>query len=122
MNVYPQKVIDAFFQAFYHERIEIAKGVGKTYNRQLDTSLLTFWFSVIDFYGGIYYVGKKNKKETYRSAPPNLKLAHKESFKLFIEDFFPSPENKLGEFLYTIFRSGLVHQLSPKKAGLVWQS
>ncbi len=122
MNTNSQKVIDTFFQTFYHERIQIAREVGKLYHRQLDTSLLTFWFSVIDFYGGVYYVGKNNRKETYRDLPPNLKLAHKQSFKLFIEDFFPSPENKLGEFLYTVFRSGLVHQLSPKKAGLVWNS
>lgn len=118
MSTYSQKVIDTFFQTFYHERIQIAREVGKSYHRQLDTSLLTFWFSVIDFYGGLYYIGKTNTKKTYRTG--NLKLADKETFSLFIEDFFPSPENKLGEFLYTVFRSGLVHQLSPKKAGLVW--
>ncbi|MDH7463519.1 hypothetical protein QEG73_19620 [Chitinophagaceae bacterium 26-R-25] len=125
MNFYGQKVIDAFFQNFYHERIEIAKQVGKHYNKQLDISLLTFWFSVVDFYGGIYYIGKNNRKETYDRNPPNghnLKFAHKQSFIEFIKDFFPAPENELGEFLYTVFRSGIVHQLSPKKGELLWDS
>lgn len=123
MNIYSQKVIDAFFQTFYHERIEIAKQVGKSYNKQLDISLLNFWFSVIDFYGGIYYIGKKDRKETYDRKPSNghnLKFAHKKSFIKFIKDFFPTPENELGEFLYTVFRSGIVHQLSPKKGGIIW--
>jgi len=125
MNTYSQKVIDTFFQTFYHERIEIAKQVGMHYNNQFDISLLTFWFSVIDFYGGVYYIGKNNRKETFGSNPPNghnLKFAHKQSFIEFIKDFFPSPEKELGEFLYTVFRSGIVHQLSPKKGELLWDS
>lgn len=118
MNTYSQKVIDAFFQTFYHERIKIAKQVGKKYHKQLDTSLLTFWFSVIDFYGGLYYIGKNNSKKKYKHG--KLKLADKETFTLFIHDFFPEPENELGEFIYTVFRSGLVHQLSPKKGEILW--
>jgi hypothetical protein len=125
MNYHSQKVIDSFFQVFYHERIEIARKVGKSYNKQLDISLLTFWFSVIDFYGGIYYIGNHDKKETYDKKPPNghnLKFAHKQSFIEFIRDFFPTPENELGEFLYSIFRSGLVHQLSPKRGEILWEA
>ena len=118
MNNYSQKVIDSFFQTFYHERIEIAKQVGQHYYNQLDTSLLTFWFSVIDFYGGLYYIGRNNMKKSYRGG--RLKLADKETFSNFIYDFFPSPENELGEFIYTVFRSGLVHQLTPKKGGILW--
>lgn len=120
MDKNSQKVIDQFFQVFYDERIRIAKLVGKDYNKQLDIALLLFWFSVIDFYGGIYYVGVNDKTEKYKGG--RLKLAHKESFKKFINDFFPKPENELGEFIYSIFRSGLVHQLSPKKAGIIWDS
>ena len=120
MNNFSQKVIDAFFQTFYHERIEIAKQVGQHYYKQLDTSLLTFWFSVIDFYGGLYYIGKNNTKKTYRDG--RLKLADKETFTLFIHNFFPMPENELGEFIYTVFRSGLVHQLSPKKGEILWDA
>jgi len=125
MNYHSQKVIESFFQVFYHERIEIARKVGKNYNKQLDISLLTFWFSVIDFYGGIYYIGKNDTKETYDRKLPNgnnLKFAHKQSFIEFIQDFFPTPENELGEFLYSIFRSGLVHQLSPKKGEILWDA
>jgi len=118
MNYYSQKVIDSFLQTFYNERIQIAKEVGKHYHKQLDTSLLTFWFSVIDFYGGLYFIGKNNCKKTYRSG--GLKLAHKKSFTEFVHDFFPAPENELGEFLYTVFRSGPVHQLSPKKGEVIW--
>ena len=120
MDKYSQKVIDTFFQTFYDERIKIVKQVGQSYHNQLDISLLTFWFSVIDFYGGIYYIGKKDRKKTWGGT--NLKLADKKTFNLFIKDFFPSPENELGNFLYSVFRSGIVHQLSPKKAGLVWDS
>ncbi|HTE25355.1 hypothetical protein [Flavitalea sp.] len=115
-----QEVINTFFQSFYQERIQIAKEVGKHYHRQLDTALLTFWFSVLDFYGGIYYIGKNNQKQMYRGV--NLKLANKDSFKLFVCDFFPAPENELGEFLYTVFRSGLAHQLSPKKGEIIWDA
>ena len=120
MNNYSQKVIDSFFQTFYHERIEIAKHVGQHYHQQLDISLLTFWFSVVDFYGGLYFIGKKDIKKIYRNG--KLKLADKETFTNFIHDFFPSPENELGEFLHTVFRSGLVHQLSPKKGGIIWDT
>ena len=120
MNNYSEHVINNFFQTFYHERVEIVRTVGKQYYRQLDIALLTFWFSVIDFYGGIYYVGKHNKRETYRQT--NLKLAHKKAFIEFIEEFFPETENEFGELLYSVFRSGLVHQLSPKKGGLVWET
>lgn len=120
MNKFSQKVIDTFFQKFYHERIEIAKKVGQRYHKQLDTSLLTFWFSVVDFYGGLYFIGKKDTKKNYRDG--RLKLTDKETFTLFIHDFFPVPENELGEFIYTVFRSGLVHQLSPKKGEIIWDS
>lgn len=120
MNNFSQKVIDTFFQTFYHERIEIAKQVGQHYHKQLDTSLLTFWFSVIDFYGGLYFIGKNDAKKIYRDG--RLKLADKETFTLFVHDFFPVPENELGEFIYTVFRSGLVHQLSPKKGEILWDA
>ncbi|MBN8663803.1 MAG: hypothetical protein J0L83_04480 [Chitinophagales bacterium] len=120
MNQFSQKVIDTFFQTFYHERIEIAKQVGQHYHKQLDTSLLTFWFSVLDFYGGLYFIGKKDTKKTYRDG--RLKLADKATFTIFIHDFFPEPENELGEFIYTVFRSGLVHQLSPKKGEIIWDA
>lgn len=63
---YSQLVINQFFQTFYHERIEIARDVGKHYRNQLDVSLLLFWFSVIDFYGGIYRIGKNNQVQTYK--------------------------------------------------------
>lgn len=112
MHKFSKAVIEAFFQQFYDERIKIAKKVGSNYHKQLDTSLLSFWFSVIDFYGGIYFIGKNNKK-IYKNK--KLKLADKETFAKFILDFFPAPENELGDFLYSVFRSGLVHQLSPKK-------
>lgn len=121
---YSQKIADAFFQPFYLQRIEIARQLGRTHYAQLDIALLTFWFSVIDFYGGIYYIGIHNEKKTYDRRLPNgqnLKLAHGDSFKEFIHDFFPEPENELGEFIYSIFRSGIVHQLSPKKSSIVWE-
>ena len=76
MDYHSQKVIDAFFQTFYHERIEIAKDLGYHYHKQFDTSLLTFWFSVIDFYGGIYSIGKNDKKNYYGNKK-KLKLLSK---------------------------------------------
>lgn len=120
MNFHSKKVIDAFFQPFYNQRIENAKKAGKEIHIVFDVAISTFWFSVIDFYAGIYFVGKQSKKETYGGQ--NLKLAHKAAFILFIKDFFPEPENELGEFLYVVFRSGLVHQISPKKSGLIWDN
>jgi hypothetical protein len=120
MNTNSQKVIDTFFQNFYTERIEIVREVGKSCYKQLDLSLLTFWFSVVDFYGGLYYIGKNGSKKTYKDK--TLKLADKETFTLFIRDFFPKPENELGEFIYSVFRSGIVHQLSPKKGEILWEA
>ena len=58
MNTYSQKVIESFFQPFYNERIKLLYQVGHEQNRRIDLSLLLFWFSVIDFYGGIYHIGK----------------------------------------------------------------
>lgn len=119
MNIYSQKVIDAFFQPFYDERIKLMYNLGRKQNRQIDLSLLLFWFSVIDFYGGIYHVGK-NKKEKYKDG--RLKLSYSDSFKEFIEVFFPSPYHQVGQFIYKIFRSGIVHQISPKKGAIIWES
>jgi hypothetical protein len=111
MHKFSKAVIEAFFQQFYDERIKIAKKVGSNYHKQLDTSLLSFWFSVIDFYGGIYFIGKNNKK-IYKNK--KLKLADKETFAKFILDF-PAPENELGDFLYSVFRSGLISSTLSQK-------
>jgi hypothetical protein len=121
MGYYSQLVADQFFQLFYTERIEILKSVGRNYFRQIDTSILSFWFSVIDFYGGIYWVGINDRlMDQYDGQKRTLKLANKTTFSLFINDFFPQPENQLGDLLYSVFRSGLVHQLTPKKGAIVW--
>jgi hypothetical protein len=118
MNIYSQKVIDAFFQPFYDERIKLMYQLGKDQKGRLDLSLLLFWFSVIDFYGGIYHIGK-HKKEKYRDG--RLKLSYHASFKEYIEVFFPPPNNQVGQFIYKIFRSGIVHQISPKKGEIIWE-
>lgn len=117
MDNFSQKVIDSFFQPFYHDRIILFRQLGQHYSQLLDIPFLTFWFSVIDFYGGVYFIGNKNIKKTYRDG--KLKLTDKETFTNFVFDYFPSPENEMGEFIYTVFRSGLVHQLSPKKGGII---
>jgi hypothetical protein len=77
-----------------------------------------FWFSVIDFYGGIYHIGK-HKKEKYRDG--KLKLSYPASFREYIEVFFPPPNNQVGQFIYKIFRSVIVHQISPKKGEIIWE-
>lgn len=90
------------------------KELGDTFKGSIDTALTLFWFSVIDFYGGLYWVGKKD--ELKKSG-----IAHSDGFKLFIADFFPAEYKQYGDLIYTIFRSGMIHQVSPKKAGIHWK-
>jgi hypothetical protein len=116
---YCQKVIDQFFQKFYFDRINHVINANPVISRRLDLAILKFWCSVIDFYGGIHYIGKTNTPRVNRDG--SLKLAHGEAFRMFIEDYFPSPENKYGKLFYNIFRSGVVHQISPKKSGIHWE-
>lgn len=119
MNKNSEKVISQFFQPFYDERINQIKNYTDIHNRLLDIPIALFWFSVIDFYGGLYYVGLNNKVKLCRDG--SIKLASQESFEKFIEDFFPIPENRFGKLLYKVFRSGIVHQISPKSAGICFE-
>lgn len=119
MDLNSKRVILSFFQPFYESRIENVIQLGKEYRNEFDLGLLNFWFSVLDFYGGIYYIGS-GKSQYYNDG--NLKLTSSTSFSTFIKEFFPSPYNQLGKFIYTIYRSGIVHQISPKKGGIVWDN
>ena len=118
METFSQKVINQFFQGFYDKRVEIMYNLGKAHKGSLDLSMLLFWFSVIDFYGGIFYVGHNNT--TLKNWDGSFKLTNYKTFERFIYDFFPKPEKEYGKFIYQIFRSGVVHQLSPKKGGIMW--
>ena len=119
MNENGEKVLNQFFQPFYDHRINLIKNYDFVNNGLLDIPIALFWFSVIDFYGGLYSVGINNKVDRYRDG--SIKLATPESFEKFVEDFFPSPENRFGKFLYKVFRSGIVHQISPKHAGISYK-
>ena len=110
MTQYFEKVKNSFFQPFYITRIEKARSFGKENFGNFDLPLILFWFAVIDFYGGLYRIGIGKTK--------NRNIANKDGFKLFISTFFPSPYNECGEFIYNVFRNGIVHQISPKKAGI----
>lgn len=118
METFSRKVINQFFQEFYDTRVENMYNLGKAYKASLDLSMLLFWFSVIDFYGGINYVGHNNTK--LKNKDGSLKLTNYKTFENFIYDFFPEPEKEYGKFIYKIFRSGVVHQLSPKTGGIIW--
>lgn len=128
MDFYSQHVLDNFFQPFYDRRIENIRNMNFQSKVDLDLSVVTFWLSVIDFYGGLYYIGKHNEIEPlYKRKKKTtdltlLKLAHSKAFAEFVADFFPKSkmENELGPLLYSSFRSGIVHQLSPKKGVLTW--
>lgn len=119
MNKNSEKVISQFFQPFYDERINQIKNYTDVNNGLLDIPIALFWFSVIDFYGGLYSVGINDRVEHFKDG--TIKLASPESFEKYIEDFFPSPENRFGKFLYKVFRSGIVHQISPKNAGICFK-
>jgi hypothetical protein len=110
-------VISQFFQPFYHKRIERVYTSPTDQQKTFDIAIFKFWCSVIDLYGGIYYVGKTGQVQMQRGRQV---LATGESFSLFIKDFFPAPEMHYGKFIYSIFRSGIVHQLSPKRSGIHW--
>ncbi len=107
-------VISNFFQTFYEERIELVYKTPERMKQGYDLAILKFWSSVIDFYGGIYFVGKSGNIQRDRRG--NMTLATGNSFALFIKAFFPDPEKNYGRFIYSAFRSGAVHQLSPKRS------
>jgi hypothetical protein len=119
METFSQKVINHFFQEFYDTRVGIMYNLGKEHKVRLDLSMLLFWFSVIDFYGGIYYVGLKRETLKYKDGK-TLKFTNSQTFENFILDFFPDPEKEYGRFIYKVFRSGVVHQMSPKSSGIIW--
>jgi hypothetical protein len=120
MNNYTQRVLDQFFQEFYSFRIKMVKHLDSNTKGIIDIPILLFWFSVIDFYGGIYYVGKHDKIQLKKTKKgEKFVLANRITFNEFIKDFFPYPENECGEFIYDVFRSGIVHQFSPKSSGLI---
>lgn len=110
MNEYTESIKNNFFQPFYVQRIEKARSFGKNNFDKFDLPLMLFWFSVIDFYGGLYLIGKGKSK--------SKDVANKKGFIFFIKSFFPSPVNECGEFIYNVFRNGSTHQISPKKAGI----
>lgn len=114
---YAEHVKANFFQPFYVERIEIAHKATDIEGKKFDLAFLKFWCSVIDFYGGIYWVFKKNAIQT-RNGKTTLSTGA--SFAEFITDFFPPPDNNYGNFIYSVFRSGIVHQLAPKRSEIHW--
>jgi len=114
---YAEHVEANFFQPFYTARIDLAYKATDQEGMKFDLSFLKFWSSVIDFYGGVYWVYKKNAIQTPRG---QATLSTGASFAEFIKDFFPAPDNNYGNFIYAVFRSGIVHQLSPKRSGIHW--
>jgi hypothetical protein len=113
------EVLAQFFQPFYLDRIERVKNADDQTSQCFDLGVLKFWCSVCDFYGGINYLAKG--KAPQRNRDGGLKLAHSGGYRDFFNDYFPDPEKNYGKIFYNIFRSGVVHQMSPKKAGIHWQ-
>src|SRR5688500_17687710 len=111
-------VLKQFFHGFYHNRINDVYNDHDSDKRSFDLVVLQFWCSVIVFYGVLCDVDKTNLPVKKNCA---LTLTPGKSFETFIQDFFPSPENKLGKFIYSIFRCGVVHQMAPKKSTVQWE-
>lgn len=120
METFSQKVINQFFQGFYDTRVENMFNLGKALKGSVDLSMLLFWFSVIDFYGGIFFVGSYKKIWRASKEGKIIDLTNEKTFSNFINNFFPGDEKKCGQFIYKIFRSGIVHQMSPKSSGIIW--
>ncbi len=112
-----KRVIDQFFQDFYFDNI---MPEANRVNGGLSSAM--FWFSVIDFYSGIYYVGETGDMNYAGSKKnPYLNLAHFKAQELFIKKYFPFPESEYTDFIYRVFRNGMIHQISPKKGGVEWE-
>jgi hypothetical protein len=61
------------------------------------------------------------KKNTIQTTPRgHSTLSTGASFAEFISDFFPSPDNNYGNFIYAVFRSGDSPSISPKRSGIHW--
>lgn len=78
LNTIQKKYTYPFFKNFYNARINNAKEAGKNYKRYMDIPLVSFWFSVIDFYGRVYFKGKVGPQ--YHNKPKQLKLSSIVSF------------------------------------------
>lgn len=114
-----KSVLSVFFQDYYDKRIELMNTKAQDYELIFDLPFVLFWFSILDFYGGIYSIGKGNAS----SFTPDgiLQIARPESFNEFVNRYFPPKYKKYSSILYSVFRCGVVHQISPRMAGLVWE-
>lgn len=116
------KIINQFFRHdFYKKQIHNAY---KSSNFQYETnsiSYVMFWFAVLDFYGGVYGVGKNGDvAKKWKGTHITYSLSNRNTFIDFVQNYF-SPENRAyASLIYFIFRNGVMHQLSPKLAGLAW--
>ncbi|PKK35113.1 hypothetical protein BWI96_18850 [Siphonobacter sp. SORGH_AS_0500] len=111
-----ERVIEQFFQSFYFHHIE------KEYKR-IDggPSSAMFWFSIMDFYSGIYYIGETGIKQyRYNEQKRGFKLAHDKAVELYMKQYFPILESEYFNILYKVFRNGMVHQIAPKKGDIDW--
>ncbi|MFT3701210.1 MAG: hypothetical protein QM802_02515 [Agriterribacter sp.] len=118
-----ETVLNVFFkQDFYSGRILVVNHFAKSDFTKYDIGIFLFWCGVVDFFGGLYGVGTNGDVASRDSAGRVLKLSNGRTFKKFIERFFVDGQRseELSSIIYNVFRNGMAHQLSPKKAGIGW--
>jgi hypothetical protein len=100
------------FQPFYIERVENHYQAMQMTKSLTDIAITNFWHGIADFYGRMHWAGVKNKSYD--------KLQVGDSYEHFITEFFPVEWKCKAHLLYKIFRCGMVHQISPKYAGIAY--
>ena len=107
---YNEHVKGNLFQLFYTQKIESHYSAMHQVKGLADIAITNFWHGVADFYGRIHLAGVRDV--SYRS--PSVT----DSYRHFIEEFFPVEWKCKSKLLYEIFRNGMVHQISPKYAAI----
>jgi len=124
INEMRQTVLEVFFnQSFYRTRIDQIKAYGDHDFHKYDIGIFLFWCGVIDFFGGLYGVGINGDVADRNQRDGRVKkLSNGSTFQAFIIRFFVDGKGseQLSSMVYNVFRNGMAHQLSPKKAGIHW--
>ncbi len=117
INEAPNEIVRRFFfQSLYdngiadHHKYFNNEGLG----RYLGLSAIMFWSGVADFYGKLYRAGNS----------PGVKFNKYSSggaFEYFIKNLVRVEWRCYSNFLLEIYRNGVMHQLSPKLAGIDFQ-
>lgn len=115
-----QKVIKQYFTQYVDQIYPIMDELNSIIPKHSQVGLgvvqTMFLCTIIDHFGKVMRVGKEHSElplQPGQNAP---------NFIFFIDQYFPDAEKCKGEFIYKIFRNGVMHQFVPKAAGAFWSN